>query len=112
MIQCAILRKNKEQLCAWDYDKVKVDIESAVSSQDYELKTDSISLSNSFAEGANGSRWLSSGCPAGKSFSVAGRSFSLSWEPVCNFASSLSYVIVAMAGLFFAVYVGRGLGGQ
>ena len=112
VIQCAILRKQKEQVCAWDYSKVKSQIESAVSGDSYKLETQTIGLGNSFNEGANGSRWLSSGCPSPRSVSVLGRSFSLSWEPVCNFASSLSYVIVAMAGLFFAVYVGRGLGGQ
>jgi hypothetical protein len=112
VIQCAILRKNKEQLCAWDYATVKAEIETAVAGESYQLVTQSVSLGNAFSEGSNGSRWLSAGCPASRSFSVSGSSFSLSWQPVCDFASTLSYIIVAMAGIFFAVYVGRGLGGQ
>lgn len=112
VIQCAILRKNKEMQCAWDYDKAKPQIEAAVQGSEYQLGTSSVNLGNSFNEGASAARWLGSSCPPDRSFSVTGHSFSLSWQPLCNFASSLSYVIVAMAGLFFAVYVGRGLGGQ
>ncbi|WP_312723689.1 virulence factor TspB C-terminal domain-related protein [Stutzerimonas nitrititolerans] len=111
-VQCAILRKQKEQLCAWDYSKSKADIEQAVQGPAYQLAESTVNLASSFNDGANASRWLSSGCPSPKTFSVRGVSYSITWQPVCDYASALSNLIVALAGIFFAVYVGRGLGGS
>ena len=63
-----------------------------------------------------GTRFLpASGCPQPKSFSLStggGRTFEFSFEPLCQFASDLSYLIVAAAGVFFAIYIGRASGGE
>ncbi|WP_445937618.1 virulence factor TspB C-terminal domain-related protein [Pseudomonas sp.] len=41
-----------------------------------------------------------------------GRSYSLSWEPVCRFATAMGPLIVALASIFFAVSIGRALKGS
>ena len=112
-IQCAILKKNKEQLCQWNYDATtKQQIESTADGAQYKLGESTVSVGTGFTDGTSASRWLSSSCPSPKRFSAMGKSYQLSWQPVCDFSTSLAPLIVAMAGIFFAVYVGRGLGGQ
>ncbi|AYF90737.1 hypothetical protein D6Z43_00210 [Pseudomonas sp. DY-1] len=63
----------------------------------------------------SGARWLPSGtCPADQSLNLqtlGGRSFSLSFEPLCAAVNDLSYVLVAIAAVAAALYVGRAFGG-
>jgi len=75
------------------------------------LKEETIDVASYFS---TGTRFLPSGCPAPKQLyiSTLGRNLSLSWEPLCNFAGALSFIVVAMASLFFVVYVGRSFGGE
>lgn len=113
VIQCAILRKNKEQLCQWVYnDQVRSEIAAELSGEDYHLDEKSIAVSGLFAEAVNKGRWLPQSCPSPQSFSVMGRSYSFSWEPACRFAEAIGPLIVALASIFFAVFIGRGIKGS
>lgn len=111
-IQCAILRKQKKMACAYEYKDAKPFIEEQIAKKAYELTTNEVNGAGLFSDGLNAPRWLPSGCPAPKSISIKGVSTSLSFEPACQFARSLAPLFVALAGVFFAVYVGRAFGGS
>lgn len=113
VIQCAILRKQKEQLCQWVYnDQVRSDIESELAGEDYQIKEESIAVSGLFTEAVNQGRWLPQSCPSPQTVSIMGRSYSFSWEPACRFAEAIGPLIVALASIFFAVSIGRGIKGS
>jgi len=112
-IQCAILRSNKSQACQFQYDApVKKAISDELAGDAYKLKEEKIDVSNFFTDALNKGRWLPSSCPPPEFFTVMGRSFSIQWEPLCRFASSIAPIIVAMASIFFAIFVSRGLKGS
>lgn len=114
-IQCAILRQAREQKCQtaeWnDYSKAKDTINSAVAGKEYQLGESKTDISTGFD---TGTRFLSAGCPAPKSYHSEsfGRTFQISYQPACDYASAISALALAMASLFFIVYVGRGFGGD
>ncbi|WP_153957783.1 virulence factor TspB C-terminal domain-related protein [Pseudomonas aeruginosa] len=111
-IQCAMLKQEKKQTCAWDYEKAKGTIESEIAKPEYRLTETTINTGELFNAGISASRWLPSACPAPKVISLSsGPSQTFSWEPECQMASSLAPIIVGLASLFFAVYVGRSIGG-
>ncbi|MFV9657889.1 virulence factor TspB C-terminal domain-related protein [Pseudomonas sp. NY15366] len=113
VIQCAILRANKNQICQWKYDnKVRSDIASELAGKDYQLEEKSVAVSSLFTEAVNKGRWLPQSCPSPESFTVMGRSYSFSWEPACRFAQAIGPLIVALASIFFAVSIGRGIKGS
>lgn len=112
-IQCAILRKNKEQVCQWTYDdKVKKQIADEMAGEAYQLEESSIPVSGLFTEALNKGRWLPQSCPPPQSVGVMGRTYSISWEPLCRFATAMGPIVVALASIFFAVFIGRGLKGS
>ncbi|MFV9611984.1 virulence factor TspB C-terminal domain-related protein [Pseudomonas aeruginosa] len=81
------------------------------SRESVETKT-TINTGELFNAGISASRWLPSARPAPKVISLSsGPSQTFSWEPECQMASSLAPIIVGLASLFFAVYVGRSIGG-
>lgn len=114
-IQCAILRQAREQKCQtaeWnDYSKAKDTINSAVAGKEYQLGESKTDISTGFD---TGTRFLSASCPAPKSWhsDSFGRTFQISYQPACDYASAISALVLAMASLFFIVYVGRGFGGD
>lgn len=114
-IQCAILRQAREQKCQtaeWnDYSKAKDTINSAVAGKEYQLGESKSDVSTGFD---TGTRFLSASCPAPKSWhsDSFGRTFQISYQPACDYASAISALVLAMASLFFIVYVGRGFGGD
>ena len=116
-IACAQLVYLKQQKCsgdaATDFLGQKDDIADFLDQPAFESEEDEeINLGEMFSEGT---RFLPSSCPQAKSFSLTtngGRTFSLSFEPLCQFASDLSYLIVAAAAVFYALYVGRAVGGE
>ncbi len=113
VIQCAILRKNKEQVCQWKYDsEAQGQVESALSGPEYQLQDQDIPVSGLFNDALNKGRWLPQSCPAPQTFSVMGRSYSFSWEPACRFALAIGPLIVALASIFFAVTIARGIKGS
>lgn len=111
-IQCAILRKQKSMACAYEYEAAKPFIEQQIAKDAYKLTTDEVDGSSLFSAGFNAPGWLPSGCPAPKAININGMSTSLSFGPACDFASALGPLFIALAGLFFAVYVGRAFGGS
>ncbi|MFV0457086.1 MAG: virulence factor TspB C-terminal domain-related protein [Pseudomonas sp.] len=117
-LDCEILRKQKEQLCHTqemdDFEKHKPGIESAVTGDKFQLNEGSGVIDvPSFVN--QGTRFLPSTCPAAEKFSLTtagGRSFEISYEPLCRAASDLSGLFVAVATVLAALYVGRSVGGQ
>lgn len=112
-IQCATLRINKEHLCQTQLTaEAEQQIKSVFEGEENQLETKEVSVDSVFTDGLNASRWLPSTCPTPESVTVFGRSYSISWQPLCTFASALSALIVAMASIFFIVYLGKGLKGS
>jgi len=117
-IDCEVLRQQKEQLCLaeemTDFPKHKPAIEAAVTGDRFQLDEGSGVIDvPSFIN--QGTRFLPSACPSAESFSLTtagGRTFQLSYEPLCRAASDLSGLFVAVATVLAALYVGRGVGGQ
>jgi len=114
-IQCAILRSQKKQACAdeeaRDYSKAAPTINAEIGKGEYQLKEETVDASGFFNMG---NRFYSSTCPSPKSLRIESfnRTIQLSYQPLCDFAGALSYIVVAMASLFFMVYVGRSFGGE
>lgn len=114
VIQCAVLKQQKQSRCDWNYQDAKPGIESEIAKPEYQVGEDSHDMSGLFSSAIGAARWLPSSCPAPERAGLRTRgagSVQLSWQPTCDFASSMAPVIVAMASLFFALYVGRGIGG-
>jgi len=116
-VQCAILRQQKELRChaekQADFEKHKPAIEAAVQGDKFQLEEGSEIQLPSFIN--QGTRFLPATCPSAESFSLrtgGGRSFQLSYEPLCRAASDLSGLFVAVATVLAALYVGRSVGGQ
>lgn len=117
-IDCEVLRQQKEQLCLaeemTDFPKQQSAIEAAVTGDRFQLDEGSGVIDvPSFID--QGTRFLPSACPAAESFSLTtagGRTFQLSYEPLCRAASDLSGLFVAVATVLAALYVGRAVGGQ
>lgn len=111
-VQCAILRQSKKNACDSEYKDARPFIEQQIGKDAYKLTTNEVNGGSLFSAGLNAPRWLPASCPAPKPISIKGVSTSLSFEPACQFASSLGPLFVALAGVFFAVYVGRAFGGS
>jgi hypothetical protein len=117
-IDCEVLKKQKEQLCfaeeQADFDGKKSDIEALLEGDKFKLEEGSGDIeAPSFIN--KGTRFLPATCPADERFSLTtggGRTFALSYEPLCRAASDLSGLLVAVTGIFCALYVGRSVGGQ
>ncbi len=116
-VQCAILRQQKALRChaeeQADFEKHKPAIEAAVQGDKFQLEEGSEIHLPSFIN--QGTRFFPATCPSAESFSLStagGRSFDLSYEPLCRAASDLSGLFVAVATVLAALYVGRGVGGQ
>lgn len=114
VIQCAVLKQQKQSRCDWNYQDAKPGIESEIAKPEYQVSEDSHDMSGLFSSAIGAARWLPAACPAPERSGLRTRgagSIQLSWQPTCDFATSIGPVIVAMASLFFALYVGRGIGG-
>ncbi|MNO35008.1 hypothetical protein D3C76_250550 [compost metagenome] len=114
VIQCAILKQEKESKCQWDYDQAKAGIESEVAKEEYQVKEGEHDVGGLFSSAIGAARWLPASCPPPEHYSLRsgnGVSGQFSWEPTCDLARGLAPVIVGSACLFFAVFVGRGIGG-
>lgn len=112
-LQCAMLRQQKADRCNWQLDsKQTKQIVDSFTGDKYKLGESSTDIGSSFSTALNSPRFLPASCPPPQRINIQGRSYSLPWSYVCDFASGLSYLIVAMAGVFFVTYVGRGFGGD
>lgn len=112
-IDCAILRQQKAMRCSLDWDTQKGAVIAEAGRAEYQLQTEEIDASSLFS-GPSAARWLSSSCPADRSIylTLTDSSITFSWSFVCQYASALGNLLVALASLFFAVYVGRAFGGD
>ncbi|WP_407295893.1 virulence factor TspB C-terminal domain-related protein [Stutzerimonas zhaodongensis] len=117
-VQCAILRQQKALRCnaeeMTDFEKHESAIEAAVQGDKFQLEEGGGAIElPSFIN--QGTRFLPSTCPAAESLSLrmaGGRTFEISYEPLCRAASDLSGLFVAVATVLAALYVGRSVGGQ
>lgn len=116
-VQCAMLRQQHTMRCQQeeqdDFPGHKNDIKSLFQGERFQVEegseTDVSSLFNT------GTRFLPASCPPDSNFSLTtngGRSFGISYLPLCQLATDMGYLIVVAASLFFAIYVGRGVGGE
>lgn len=116
-VQCAVLRQQKEMRChaeeQADFESKKSDIEGLFEGEKFQLDQTEIA-----AEGFinTAGRFLpANGCPSPENMNLrlnGGRSFELNYEPLCQAASDLSWLIVSIASLLAALYVGRSFGGS
>ncbi|MCY1272874.1 hypothetical protein D9M69_345110 [compost metagenome] len=116
-IDCAVLAQDKALRCAYekqtDFDKHKAEIKGAVTGDAFKLEEDRQIEVPSFIN--SGARFLPATCPADKTFSLStggGRTFALSYAPLCSFATDLGYLIVVAVSVFCATYTGRAFGGE
>jgi len=115
-VQCAILAQEFKRRCDAedlnDFEKHKDKIDTLLEGDNFELNDTEVVEVESFIAGQ--ARWLPSTCPSDEQMSLrlnGGRTFSLSYEPLCSAAGSLSPLIVIIATLMATLYVGRGSGG-
>ncbi|MDD0841493.1 virulence factor TspB C-terminal domain-related protein [Pseudomonas sp. Gutcm_11s] len=115
-IDCAVLREQHKQTCfaeeQADFPNKRNDIESLFQGDDFELKEAEIEAP-SIISGAT--RFLPAGCPPPETVSLSlgsGRNLEFRYEPFCRLATDLSWMIVAVASIWAAIYVGRAFGGE
>ncbi len=119
-VQCAILKQQYEARCDFeeseDFESNKADIEGLFEGQGDKFKLEEGSGPIDVPSFINqGTRFLPATCPTAESFSLTtagGRTFNLSYEPLCRAASDLSGLFVAVATVLAALYVGRSVGGN
>src|SRR5690606_18824671 len=96
-----------------DFESKKADIEALFQGEKFDLDTNEVAADGFINSAA---RFLpSSGCPSPENINLrtnGGHSFELKYEPLCQAASDLSWLIVSVASLLAALYVGRSLGGS
>jgi len=112
-IQCAVLRQQKAMRCndekMADYESNKANIENMFKGDKFELDEQEVEVP-SFINTAT--RFLPSACPQPLTASTSGGTFGYSFEPACELASTFSWIFVALAALWAAVYVGAAFGGN
>lgn len=115
-VQCAILAQEFKIRCDAedlnDFEKHKDKIDNLFNDPKFELKDAETVEVESFITGHT--RWLSSTCPADEQINLTlngGRTFTLSYQPLCNAADAISPLIVIIATLMATIYIGRSAGG-
>ncbi|CAE6888940.1 conserved exported protein of unknown function [Pseudomonas marincola] len=117
-IDCANLKKQKEQLCfaeeQADFPEQQEAIAGLFQGEKFEVEegTGDIEVPSFVSQGT---RFLPASCPAAETLSLkmgGGKTFALSYEPLCRAATDLSGLFVAVATIFAALYVGRSVGGK
>jgi hypothetical protein len=116
-IDCAVLQEEANQSCQaksdGDFPGKKADIESLVQGDKFTLQETTVnapSIINS------ATRFLPASCPPPETISISvgsgSHSYAFKYDPICRLASDLSWIIVAIASIWAAVYVGRAFGGE
>lgn len=113
-IQCGIVDQQWRMRCdfekAYDYEGNVDKIESALTGPRFELNEGDGPIEvPSFLD--MHARWLgSSSCPPPETVSLrlAGKSFALSYDPLCRAASAISPLVVIIATVLATLYIGRG----
>ncbi|NLY16731.1 MAG: hypothetical protein GXZ05_10205 [Gammaproteobacteria bacterium] len=96
---------------AYDYEAHKGDIEGLLQGDEFNLIEGAEAIEvPSFLD--MHARWLgSSSCPPDETMTLrlgGGRTFALSYEPLCQAASSISPLLVIIATVLATLYIGRG----
>lgn len=117
-IDCAVLQQQHEHRCLAeemsDFSGNKSEIESLFEGDKFKLQEGEgdIEVPSLIRQGT---RFLPASCPQDKTFNLStagGRTFGLSFEPLCQAATDLSGLFVAVATILAALYVGRSVGGN
>lgn len=112
-VGCAMVQLQKIQRCeserGLDPELGKAGIAEAMKDPDGEIEEEEIQIASLLSGHA---RFLPSSCPPAQTFTVWGRQFAFKNDYFCNFATSMSWLVVAMASLFAAVYIGKSVGGS
>lgn len=113
-VNCAIAEKQRASYCEAhelsDSKKGFEKIKSELGDEKYSLNDGGeVDVSTMFGQGT---RFLPSSCPGRQAVSLHIGPISFDWQPVCTFAEAMGKIGVALASLFFAVYVGRSFGGE
>lgn len=111
-VGCATAQLEKIQMCnnirGNDYNGVgKAVVGEALLDPDGDLEESEVHLASIIAGHA---RFLPSSCPPAQSFTVFGRQYAFKNDLFCNFAISMSWLVVAMASLTAALYIGQSFG--
>ena len=111
-IACATAQLEKIQMCqdqrGNDYNGAgKAAIGEALQDPDGDLEESEVHLTSIISGHA---RFLPTSCPPAQSFTVFGRQFAFKNDLFCNFATSMSWLVVAMASLTAALYIGQSFG--
>lgn len=85
----------------------KTTIGEALQDPDGDLEESEVHLESLFS---GHTRFLPSTCPPAQSFTVFGRQYAFKNDLFCNFATSMSWLVVAMASLTAAMYIGQSFG--
>ena len=111
-VGCVTAELEKIQMCNGarnsDYSGAgKTAIGEAMKDPDGDLEESEVHLASIISGHV---RFLPSTCPPPQSFTVFGRQFAFSNDMFCNFAISISWLVVAMASLTAALYIGQSFG--
>lgn len=116
-VGCAIARIQKDFSCRTqegsDFPAQKDALKQLIGDPQFAPEPDTeINVGELFNRGT---RFLPAACPPPKSLSLitnGGRAFEISYDPLCQLATDLGYLIVVAASIFYAIYVGRAAGGE
>lgn len=111
-IACATAQLQKIEMCnnvrGNDYNGIgKIAVGEAMKDPKGDLEEGEIHLASIISGHA---RFLPSSCPPAQNFTVYGRQFAFKNDLFCNFAISMSWLVVAMASLTAALYIGQSFG--
>lgn len=111
-VACATAQLEKIQMCESkrgnDYAVAgQTAIAEALKDPDGDLEESEVHLASIISGHV---RFLPSTCPPAQSFTVFGRQFAFKNDLFCNFATSMSWLVVAMASLTAAMYIGQSFG--
>lgn len=112
-IQCGIAQQSWLMRCAYEesnnFPAQQVEIEGLVTGPQFELLEAENEIEvPSFLD--NHARWLGSACPPEEVFNLrlgGGKTFALSYQPLCQAATTISPLIIIIATVMATLYIGR-----
>lgn len=112
-VGCAMVQLQKIQRCeserGLDPVLAKSGVAETLKDPDGDIEEKEVQIASLLSGHA---RFLPSSCPPAQTFTVWGRQFAFKNDYFCNFATSMSWLVVTLASLFAAVYIGKSVGGS
>lgn len=112
-VGCAMVQLQKIQRCeserGLDPTLAKSGVAETLKDPDGDIEEKEVQIASLLSGHA---RFLPSSCPPAQTFTVWGRQFAFKNDYFCNFATSMSWLVVTLASLFAAVYIGKSVGGS